>query len=127
MPALQIYDRLFFYFGGGLDVECEALEVEDTGDPLPVATIAKEFAGVTPVPKMTKFNVTRFVGTEDEGYDAVRRAWLKTKKVKVGVQRGGAGKVIKTEGFVTAPKTSSGASDHSKMNYSVMCPASDFT
>jgi hypothetical protein len=126
MPALQIYDRLFFYFEGRLDVECEAVEVEDTGDPLPVSTIAKNFAGISPVPKFTKFNVTRFVATTDEGTDAVRNAWLKDKKVKVGVQRGGSGKVIKTEGFVTAPKMSSGASDHSKQNYSVLCPAVAF-
>lgn len=124
--ALQIYDRLFFYFGGGLDVECDAVEVEYTGDPLPVATIAKDFAGVTPTPKMTKFNITRFVATQDEGVDAVIAAWVKTSKVKIGVQRGGSGKVIKTEGFVTAPKISSGASDHSKQNFSVMCPAVAF-
>lgn len=126
MPALQIYDRLFFYFAGGLDVEAEAVEIEDTGDPLPVSTIAKEFGGVTPVPKFTKFNITRFVATQDEGTDAIRNAWLKTQKIKVGVQRGGSGKVIKTEGFVTAPKLSSGASDHSKQTYSVLCPASAF-
>jgi hypothetical protein len=126
MPALQIYDRLFFYFGGGLDVECEAVEVEYNGDPLPVSTIAKDFAGVTPVPKFTKFNITRFVATSDEGTDAIINAWIKTSKVKCGVQRGGSGKVIKTEGFVTAPKMSSGASDHSKQNYSLLCPATAF-
>ena len=126
MADLQIYDRLFFYFGGGLDVEADALEVEFTGDPLPVSTLAKEFGGVTPVPKFMKLNITRFVATTDEGTDAVIEAWRQTKKVRIGVQRGGSGKVIKTEGFITAPKISSGASDHSKMNYSVLCPASVF-
>jgi hypothetical protein len=124
--ALQIYDRLFIFFDGGLDVEAEAVEVEDTGDPIPVATIAKEFGGVTPVPKLTKFNITRFIGTSDDMTDAIRNAWLKTKKVKMKVQRGGSGKLINTEGFCTAPKMNAGASDHSKMTYSVLCEAKAF-
>lgn len=124
--ALQVYDRAFLYIGGQLAVEAESVEVEFQGDPLPVATIVKDFAGVTPTPKSVKVNVSEFVPTQGTNLDDAIKYFLATKKVQIAVQRGGSGKIIKAEGFLTAPKISSGASDHTKATYSILCEAKPF-
>jgi hypothetical protein len=124
--ALQIYDRMFIFRNGKLSLESDSVEVEFVGDPLPVATNAQEFAGVTPVPKHVRFNVSEFVPTQGEDLDDAISHFLKTQKVQIAVQRGGSGKIIKTEGFFTAPKVQSGAADHTKATYSIMCSAKPF-
>lgn len=124
--ALQVYDRAFLYLKGQLALEAESVEVEFVGDPIPVATIAKNFGGVTPVPISAKINVSEFVPVQGGNVKDVIKTFLKTGKVQVAIQLGGSGEIIKTEGFFTAPKISSGASDHTKATYSILCEAKPF-
>jgi hypothetical protein len=124
--ALQVYDRAFLYLRGKLALEAESVEIEFMGDPLPVATIAKNFGGVTPTPTSAKINVSEFVPVQGGNVKDAIKAFLKTEKVQVAVQLGGSGEIIKTEGYFTAPKISSGAADHTKATYSILCEAKPF-
>lgn len=118
MPGL--YDRIFFYRNGKLDMEAEAVNPGYQGDPLPVATIAKEFAGVTPTPKHLKLDIVNFIPVAGSNVADVVNDFLQTKKVKVRIQFGGAGDIVNSEGYLTGPQMTSGAADHSKLNYSFM-------
>lgn len=124
--TIQVYDRAFLYIKGQLALEAESVEVEFVGDPLPVATIVKNFGGVTPVPTSAKINVSEFVPVQGGNVKDAIKAFLKTEKVQVAVQLGGSGEIIKTEGYFTAPKVSSGAADHTKATYSILCEAKAF-
>jgi hypothetical protein len=119
--AVGLYDRIFFYRNGKLDMEAEAVNVGFMGDPLPVATIAKDFAGVSPTPKSIKLDIVRFIPSSG-GADvaALVNDFLNTKSVKTRIQFGGSGKQMNSEGYLTGPQMTSGASDHSKLNYSFM-------
>lgn len=116
--AVGIYDRIFFYLNGKLAVEAEAVNPGYQGDPLPVATIAKEFAGVTPTPKHLKLDIVEFIPVAGSSVKDVVNAFLQTKKVKARIQFGGSGEIVNSEGYLTGPQMTSGAADHSKLNYS---------
>lgn len=118
--AVGVYDRIYFYLNGKLAVEAEAVNPGYQGDPLPVATIAKEFAGVTPTPKHLKLDIVEFIPVAGSSVKDVVNAFLQTKKIKVRIQFGGAGDMVNSEGFLTGPQMTSGAADHSKLNYSFM-------
>jgi hypothetical protein len=122
--AVGIYDRIFFYLNGKLAVEAEAVNPGYQGDPLPVATIAKDFAGVTPTPKSIKLDIVEFIPVNGSSVADVVNAFLQTKKVKARIQFGGGGKIVNSEGYLTGPQMTAGASDHSKLNYSFLGTAS---
>lgn len=116
--GVGIYDRMFFYRNGALAMEADAVNADYQGDPLPVATIAKEFGGVTPVPKSLKLDIVEFIPVAGSSVKDVVNSFLKTKKLKVRIQFGGSGEIVNSEGYLTGPKMNSGAADHSKLNYS---------
>lgn len=116
--AIQVYDRAFMYLDGVLVAEQENGTLAYQGDPLPVATMGKEFGGVTPVPKSVKIDLSEFVPTTGSSVQKVVDAFLKTKKIKMRVQFGGSGQIGNYEGFLTAPSIATGAADHTKLNYS---------
>lgn len=116
--AVGIYDRIYFYLNGKLAVEAEAVNPGYQGDPLPVATIAKEFAGVTPTPKHLKLDIVEFIPVAGSSVKDVVNAFLKTQKIKARIQFGGSGEIVNSEGFLTGPQMTAGAADHSKLNYS---------
>lgn len=118
--AVGIYDRLFFYLNGKLAMQAESINSSLEGDPLPVATIAQNFAGVTPVPKHLKLDIVEFIPVAGSSVVDLVNAFLQTKKFKVRIQFGGAGALMNSEGYLTGPKMTSGAADHSKLNYSFM-------
>lgn len=116
--AIQVYDRAFMYLDGALVAEQENGTLAYQGDPLPVATMGKQFGGVTPVPQSVKIDLAEFVPTTGSSVAKVVDAFRKTKKVKMRVQFGGSGQIGNYEGFLTAPSVTTGASDHTKLNYS---------
>ncbi len=122
--AVGIYDRIFFYRNGALAMEAEAVNPAYQGDPLPVATIAKDFAGVTPTPKSLKLDIVEFIPVAGSSVKDVVNIFLKTQKIKVRIQFGGSGEIVNSEGFLTGPQMTAGASDHSKLNYSFLGTAS---
>jgi hypothetical protein len=122
--AVGTYDRMFFYRGGKLAMEADAVNAGYQGDPLPVATIAKEFGGVTPVPKHLKLDIVEFIPVSGSSVAEVVNGFLQTRKFKVKIQFGGSGEIVTSEGYLTGPQMTSGASDHSKLNYSFMGTAS---
>lgn len=125
--ATQVYDRMFFYLGGDLTVEAEGINMAYQGDPLPVATLVKQFAGVTPVPKSVKIDITEFIPITGGNVTEVIKAFLNTTKVKGRVQFGGSGAIGNYEGFIMAPTLSSSASDHSKLGYSFVGTATEMS
>lgn len=123
--AVGVYDRGFLYVDGDLAAEAESNTYAYQGDPLPVATIVKDFAGVTPVPKSIKIDSAEFVPVAGGGnVEKVVNAFLQTKKVKMRLQFGGSGKIGNYEGYLGAPTIASGAADHTKLTYSFMGTAS---
>jgi hypothetical protein len=119
--AIGTYDRAFLYLQGNLAAEAESGTIAYQGDPLPVATIAKQFAGVTPVPQSVKIDSVEFVPVAGAGnLKPVLDSWRGTKKVKLRIQFGGSGLIGTYEGFLGAPSVSYGAADHTKLTYSFM-------
>lgn len=126
MASPQVYDRFFVNINGALQGEADQCNIEGQGDPIPVATFVKDFAGVTPVPKMTRVTIESFVPQVGMEFDAFK-AWLKTQLVKVRCTFGGSGKSLVIEGFVVGPSIRSSATDSTKLSFSLMCSASTFT
>jgi hypothetical protein len=112
------YDRLFFYWEGRLDTEAESVEIEYVDD-FP--------GGMSPPFKSIQFNIARNVASQDDELTGrVKTAWIKGQTIKVAAMFGGSGKIVKTEGVVTAMKIWNKEPDTAKMTYSVRCPAVDF-
>lgn len=116
--AIQVYDRAFMYLDGALEAEQENGTLAYQGDPIPVATMTKEFGGVTPVPKSVKIDLSEFVPTTGSSVKKVVDGFLKTKKFKMRVQFGGSGEIGNYEGYLTAPSITTGAADHTKLAFS---------
>lgn len=126
MASPQVYDRFFININGSLQGEADTCNVEGQGDPIPIATFVKDFAGVMPVPKQTRVSVESFVPQTGMEFDAFK-AWLKTQLVKIRCTFGGSGKSLVIEGFVAAPSIRSSATDPTKLSFALMCNASTFT
>ncbi len=125
--AIQVYDRAFLYLDGVLLAEQENGTIAYQGDPLPVATMGKDFGGVTPVPKSIKIDVSEFVPVTNNSVAKVVDGFKKTKKFKMRFQFGGGGGIGTSDGFLTAPSISTGAADHTKLNYSFIGDAPSVT
>lgn len=125
MASPQVYDRNFIYAGGKLLGESDSVTIEYQGSPLPVATFAKDFAGVTPTPKMVRITVESFVPQKGFEFDAIDK-FLKTERVVMQSRFGGSTKTMKTEGFVDAPSIRSSASENTKLTFSFMGEAKVF-
>lgn len=126
MASPQVYDRFFVYLNGALQGESDQCNIEGQGSPLPVATFVKDFAGVTPVPKMMRITVEAFVPQTGMEFDAIKN-WLKTALVKIRCTFGGSGKAAVFEGFVDAPTIRSSATDNTKLSFTLMATAATFT
>jgi hypothetical protein len=113
----KYYDQLFFYLEGGLDVDCETVDVEHV-------TIGNDEG--RPNIKSVKFKVTRLIDPHDEMVWHVYSAWLASKQLKVMAQFGASGKRMKTEGSIEDLKFLSVKDEDTKMVYSIVCPAVDF-
>lgn len=121
-PQGPFPDRLFFYLKGGLDVDCETVEIEYVDG----TTIDRKGFEDVAARDFMKFNVTRLVMTKNDRSADIRETFFLRKKIRVGVQFGGSGQIAKTEGFVVSLKYTSDG-DKSREIYSVLCPAVDFT
>lgn len=126
MADPQVYDRFFININGALQGEADQCNIEGDGDPIPIATFVKNFAGVMPVPKRTRVSVESFVPQTGMEFDAFK-AWLKTQLVKIRCTFGGSGKSIVISGFVMAPSIRSSATDATKLSFAILCDASTFT
>lgn len=126
MSNLNFYDRGFFFADGQLLGESSGGSIEYTGDPLPVETLVKEFAGVTPVPKRATLKVDSFVPATGFEVDMIKK-FLENSKVTMKLQFGGSGIAMEADGFVTAPSISFSATDQTKLSFSVMIEAKPFT
>ena len=126
MASPQVYDRFFAYINGKLLGEADSCTIEYQGSPIPVATFAKDFAGVTPVPKHAKITIGSFVPQAGFEFDVVK-AFLATQRVSVQARFGGSGKTFKAEGFCDAPSIKSSATDSTKLDFSIMSQANAFS
>lgn len=114
-------DRLFFYWKGQLDTDCERLGIEY----LDGTSIDRSLFDNVATRDFMRFDVTRIVMTKDEMSAVIRDAFFLKKKVKIYAQFGGMGRMVKTEGFVVSLKYT-GDEFVSREIYSVLCPAADF-
>ncbi len=122
---MQFYDRAFVFINGQLLGEAESVSVQYQGEHIPIATLVKDLAGVTPVPKSAVIEVTSFVPAKGFEQDAVK-LFLEGTFVKVRVQFGGSGIKMTAEGIVQPPNVSASATDASRISFSILCEARPF-
>jgi hypothetical protein len=124
--AGQIIDRIFAFGNGGLLGMADRVSVEYSGSPIVINTLALDFAGVYPTPKMATITVDQFVPTDGTVFDPTQK-WLDTEQVTIKCQLGGSGKVMEADGFVDAPSITSSPTDPTKLTFKVMVPAIAFS
>jgi len=124
--SLTLYDRGFIFANGALLGESSGGSIEYQGDPQPVATLVKEFAGVTPVPKSAMVSVDSFVPIAGFDFDAIKK-FLATEKITMKLQFGGSGLSMEADGFVMAPTISFSATDSTKYTFKVHTEAKEFS
>lgn len=125
MASPQVYDRFFVKANGKLLGETDSANIEYQGEPIPVATFVKEFAGVTPVPKHARITLESFVPRVGFEFDAIDK-YLKTELVTIQAQFGGSGKTLTVKGFVFPPSIRSSATENTKMTFTVVTEAASF-
>lgn len=123
--AVGIYDRAFLYLDGALEAEQESGTYAIQGDPLPVATMGKEFGGITPTPKSLKADISEFVPISGGSVKKIFNGFKAHKKFKLRIQLGGSGLIMESEGYLMPPSITTGAADHTKLNYSFLGTAPD--
>lgn len=123
--AKQIIDRAYAYANGMLLGMCDSAGVEYQGDPIPIETLALDFAGVYPPPKHAVLSFEAFVPTSGLEFDAIKM-FLTTTEVQFKVQLGGSGKSITTSGFVAAPSISSSPTSPTKISFRALVDAKPF-
>lgn len=124
--AGQIIDRIFVYANGALLGMADRVSVEYQGSPIVINTLALDFAGVYPTPKMATVTVDQFVPTDGKAFDPTEK-WLNTEQITVQNRLGGSGKVMEADGFVDAPSITSSPTDPTKLTFKVLVPAIAFT
>lgn len=120
--ALNLYDRGFLFVNGQLLGESSGGSLEFQGDPIVIATLAKDFAGVYPVPKHAVITVDSFVPAKGMEFDAVS-PWLNTEKVTGKFQFGGSGASMEADGFIMTPSISTSSTDPSKLTFKIAVEA----
>lgn len=120
--ALSFYDRFFVFINGAVDGEAASATLEYQGEYIPIATLLKDFAGVTPTPKMCKVSIEGFVPSAGFSVDAPK-LFLAGSFVDVKLQYGGSGKAFKAKGIMQPPTLSSSATEASKISFSLICEA----
>jgi len=124
--SLQYYDKGYAYIDGQLLGESSGGSIEYQGEPIPVSTLVKDFAGVTPVPKSAMVSIDSFVPARGLEVDVIK-SWLETSVITIKLQFGGSGKSMQADGFVLPPSISFSATDSTKLSFRVHCEAVAFT
>jgi hypothetical protein len=125
MALPGVYDRLFVYANGSVLGESDSVALTCKGDPIPVATFLKDFAGVTPTPKSFEIQVSSFVPQKGFELDVIK-LWLETKSVKIRLQFGGSQLMVNVVGYIAAPSIKSSATDNTKLDFNIMANAAPF-
>lgn len=123
--SYQLFDRGFFYKDGALIGDSYGGGIEYQGDPIIVATLPKDFAGVYPVPKHAVITVDQYVAVSGKGLEVVK-AWLNTTKVTAKMQLGGSGLTMEAEGVIMAPGVTTSATDPTKLTFKIAVEAKEF-
>lgn len=121
----QVYERVFVFCNGGLLGEADSVSIEWQGDPIVVDTLAKDFAGVYPVPKHCVVSVEMFQPASSVAFNPADK-WIATETVTIKAQGGGSGAVFESDGFINAPSITSSPTNPAKWNFKVMCEAKSF-
>ncbi len=124
MPSLTAYDRGFAFIDGALQGECDSVSIEWQGDPIPVDTLARDFAGTYQIPKHAIVTYESFVPATGIEFNPVA-AWKNGTVVTSKVQLGG-GLAMEGDGVVMAPSFTSTPSQPSKFTFKVMIGAEEF-
>jgi hypothetical protein len=122
----MIFDRCFVFAKGKLIGMASGGSLEYQGDPIPVDTMAEEFAGVTPTPKHAVLSIESFVPQNGFELDVIQ-SWLDTEELSYKVQFGGSGKAATMTGFNMAPSIKFGAAENTVFSWKATVKASRFS
>lgn len=106
--ALNLYDNVFPYINGAQLTEATQVSASLTSDDQPVMTIAKGFAGITPSPDVRECTIEQAIPVSDFDYGLYEQYKLNRTIVTLGLQFGGSGQRVETNGFITALSIESG-------------------
>jgi hypothetical protein len=124
--AVEIYDQALAYLDGQLLGEVTNIDTTIDGEDKIVKTIAKGYAGVTPVPRMRMTKIDSMILSSGMEY-AVERAVLENRKVELGIQFAGSGVSIKSLGFLKNVNIVVGVDESSKLSFEHSGEASAFS
>ncbi len=122
---MKYYDRGFLFCNGQLLGESSGGSIEYQGASIPVATMADDLAGCTPVPKSAVISVESFVPATGFDFDAVKK-FLSGEFVTGKFQFGGNGLSMQADGWIDPPSISTSATDSTKMSFKIVCQAKPF-
>lgn len=114
MSELQIYDRGSLFFEHILQAECQTFSVDNDPQLSEINTM-KGFAGMSPGPKKVKIDVSSAIPRPGVEYDALQ-AMEDVAIVEFVCFLGG--KKLKSKGFITNVKISSGADKAAEYSFS---------
>jgi hypothetical protein len=123
--AAEIYDQIFAYINGGLVAESTQITTELRSDVQPIATMAKDFAGVTPSPVTRSVTIENMLPTSGDEYDyegfLARREFFTLKLLQAG-----SGKAYEGAAYLTSVKKDSGVGKTTTTGLEIMCEGKPF-
>lgn len=105
---LNIYDNVIPYLNGDQLVEATQVQASLTSDDQPVMTIVKGYAGPSPAPDIREVTIEQAVPVSDFDYGRLERYKVDRTIVTLGLQFGGGGQRVETNGTIISLSLDSG-------------------
>jgi hypothetical protein len=116
MASPKYYGQMFPYFDGELMSEATECAVSYEDDTQDVKTLAGEWSGVTPGPKMTVVTVTSMVPASDTMISRLQSAQLTNTFHEVGLQQVGNGDKLTGRMRVSSVSVTSGVGQNQSVS-----------
>ncbi len=111
--GVSIYDQIYPSINGVLLSEATTVKLEYEGDDQDILTLAKGWAGQTPAPRSIKVTIDEFVPRTGFEFDFIKK-YLNSEIVTLGLQFGGSGVKMTSDGFLRTPGVEAGAGQSTK-------------
>lgn len=115
--ALNLYDNVFPYLNGAQLTEATQVQASFSSDDQSVMTISKGFAGVSPSPDIMECTVEQAVPVTDFDVGRLQRYKLERTIVTLGLQFGGSGQRVETNGFLVSFSIDSGVGKTTSISF----------
>jgi hypothetical protein len=106
--ALNLYDNVFPYINGAQLTEAMQVQASLSSDDQSVMTIAKGFAGISPSPDIRECTIEQAVPVSDFDVGRLEEYKLNRTIVTLGLQFGGSGQRVETNGFIMSVSIDAG-------------------